>query len=349
MKVISEIVEVNNATIGGAWTDISSDTYVDDDYLTISLIEGSGDRSSLDIGPVKYEDISSTYMQDQEISDISFPLRDAQQNLNSTAVTTSFVVTYVTSTAITPKSTSSKFLINIKGVGGSISGQARGDLQIQRKIGAGNWATQSGLSKNYVFLANFGNPPFGYGPIEDSPSTTDAVQYRAQIRRGSSGHTGTWNCESFFMTVTEVVSDPDISRTLRIRSNSSKIQYRLLGDVNATNKLRVLKHKLNVDPFTAITYASALTWDVETDPVATVTLTGNVSSLTVNNTEDGGVYVLKIKQDATGSRTFAFPSAWKWAGGSADAISSGSNDEDILTIRNIDGVIYAAPLLKDVS
>lgn len=102
-------------------------------------------------------------------------------------------------------------------------------------------------------------------------------------------------------------------------------------------------------PFAALTFAAALTWNVGTHPNATITLTGNVTSLTLSNSQDGGVYTLLIKQDGTGGRTFAAPSTWKWAEGTADSIAAGANDETLLTIRNIDGTIYAAPLVKDLS
>ena len=103
------------------------------------------------------------------------------------------------------------------------------------------------------------------------------------------------------------------------------------------------------NPFTAITRAATLVWNVAVRPNATVSLTGNVSALTLQNSQDGGVYTLLIKQDGTGGRTFTFPSGWKWRGGTADSIASAANAETLLTIRNIDGTIYAAPLLKGLA
>ena len=99
----------------------------------------------------------------------------------------------------------------------------------------------------------------------------------------------------------------------------------------------------------SLTYASSLTWDVQYTPNAEVTLDGNVTDLTLSNILDGDVCCLLIKQDATGGRTFAFPSAWKWEDGLAKSIATGSNDETILTVRKIGNSIYVAPLLKDLS
>ena len=105
----------------------------------------------------------------------------------------------------------------------------------------------------------------------------------------------------------------------------------------------------SITAFSSLTFAASLTWNVGTNPNATITLTGNVTGLTLSGDKDGGVYTLLIKQDTTGSRTFAFPSGWKWAGGSADSIASGASDETLLTIRKVGTDIVAAPLLKDVA
>lgn len=125
-------------------------------------------------------------------------------------------------------------------------------------------------------------------------------------------------------------------------------------DADTSSKKTAVRERINAasadpDAFSALTFAAALTWDVGAKPNATVTLTGNVTGLTLSNAVDGGVYTLLITQDGTGSRTFAFPSAWKWAGGSADSISGGASDVDMLVIRMIGSAIYAAPILKDLS
>lgn len=239
---ISEIVEVSNPGVGNAWADISSKDYGNDDIVSVSLIEGADLRNIVYLPPIKFSDISTTFIASQHISKALTPQFDGQQNSTTTAITGTYA-TFVTSTAITPRASTSKFLLDFKGLAGSISGQAKGDLQVQRKIGAGSWVTQSGLSKNYVFLANFGNPPFGYGPIVDSPNTTDTVQYRAQLKRDTTGaHSGTWNCEAFFMIITEIVQDAVKETTLKIRRNGQKLQYRLEGNVSATSELRVYHH-----------------------------------------------------------------------------------------------------------
>ena len=104
-----------------------------------------------------------------------------------------------------------------------------------------------------------------------------------------------------------------------------------------------------IEAFASITRQASLTWNVGTHPNATLSLTGNVSSLTLSGDVDGGVYTLVITQDSTGGRTFAFPSGWEWAGGTADTIASGASAKTVVTIRRVDSTIVAAPMLKNLS
>ena len=103
------------------------------------------------------------------------------------------------------------------------------------------------------------------------------------------------------------------------------------------------------NPFTSITRQASLTWNLSTHPNATIAMNGNVTSVTLSNGANGGVYTMVFTQDSTGGRTFAFPSAWQWAGGSAGSIASGANAKTVLTIKRVGTTIIAAPLLLDVS
>jgi hypothetical protein len=72
-----------------------------------------------------------------------------------------------------------------------------------------------------------------------------------------------------------------------------------------------------------------------------LTLTGNVTSLTISNppaSDNLAILTIWIKQDGTGSRTFAFPSSFKWEGGaSAPAVSTTASVTDIVTAVSKDG------------
>lgn len=76
------------------------------------------------------------------------------------------------------------------------------------------------------------------------------------------------------------------------------------------------------------------------------TATGNITGLTITNPAPTGnacALVLYIKQDGTGSRTFAFPSSFKWAGGTAPTVTATASRTDIFTAVTRDaGTTWAA-------
>ncbi len=76
------------------------------------------------------------------------------------------------------------------------------------------------------------------------------------------------------------------------------------------------------------------------------TLTGNITSLTINNlpaSGEEGVITLEPTQDGTGSRTIALSSAYKTVGGSGVSLSSGAGDIDLVRFETRDAgtTIYA--------
>lgn len=68
-----------------------------------------------------------------------------------------------------------------------------------------------------------------------------------------------------------------------------------------------------------------------------VTMTGNCT-FTFTNPVTGGTYYLRLVQDGTGSRTYTWPAAVKWSGGTAPT-GSGANKIDLVTFY-WDGTSY---------
>ena len=68
------------------------------------------------------------------------------------------------------------------------------------------------------------------------------------------------------------------------------------------------------------------------------TLSGNVTSVTLSNATSGKEceFVIEITQDTT-PRTITWGSAWKWPGGLAPTISTGSGAKDLYVFRTRDG------------
>ena len=85
--------------------------------------------------------------------------------------------------------------------------------------------------------------------------------------------------------------------------------------------------------------AGTLTLDLANGNVFEVTLTENVTTLTISNPSATGKacsLTLILKQDATGGRTFAWPASVKSASGADPVISSAVNAIDIYTLLTTD-------------
>ena len=85
--------------------------------------------------------------------------------------------------------------------------------------------------------------------------------------------------------------------------------------------------------------------------VVEMTLTGNASSLSITNPPaTGGSLTLVINQDASGSRTIAFPLTWYWPSGTVGTISATANSDTVIELlfigskvrAGISGAAYAA-------
>lgn len=85
--------------------------------------------------------------------------------------------------------------------------------------------------------------------------------------------------------------------------------------------------------------SGTLTLDMDNGNIFNVTLTENVTTLTISNVPPtGGVnIVLVLTQDATGSRTVTWPASVKWAGGTQPTLTTTANAIDIITMFSVDG------------
>ena len=86
---------------------------------------------------------------------------------------------------------------------------------------------------------------------------------------------------------------------------------------------------------------SSKTIDWDNGNVQKVTLdSGTTTTFTFTNGKAGARYLLQLKQDATGSRTCAFPASVKWAGGITPTLTTTASYTDIVTFF-CDGTNYA--------
>jgi hypothetical protein len=131
-----------------------------------------------------------------------------------------------------------------------------------------------------------------------------------------------------------------------ITNSSGNIDFK--QDVNMSGSLtcsdnEIIRAKLKDYCETKTSPSSSsgtLTLDLENGNVFEVTLTENVTTTNFNNpptSGNGGSFTLILKQDATGGRTFAWPSSVDWSNGVSPTISTAANAVDILTFLTVDG------------
>jgi hypothetical protein len=90
---------------------------------------------------------------------------------------------------------------------------------------------------------------------------------------------------------------------------------------------------------------SALTIDFTDGYSQKVTLTGDVT-FTFTNPQNGKNYLLKLVQDATGSRTVTWPANVKWSDGITPVISETASHCDIVSLY-YDGTNYFASIVQN--
>ena len=91
----------------------------------------------------------------------------------------------------------------------------------------------------------------------------------------------------------------------------------------------------------ALTDAATITWDASVGEVASVTLAGN-RTLALPTNIKVGTYLIKITQDATGTRTLAYAAGYKWAGGTAPVLSTAANAIDLITFYSDGTSLFGA-------
>ena len=94
----------------------------------------------------------------------------------------------------------------------------------------------------------------------------------------------------------------------------------------------------------ALTYSSPLVVDSSKSNVFTVTLTGNVSSFSITNAQEGQTVNILITQDATGSRTITWPATYKFSYGASASglLSTPANSVDLFVATYLNGNWYCA-------
>lgn len=92
---------------------------------------------------------------------------------------------------------------------------------------------------------------------------------------------------------------------------------------------------------TALTITSGtVPWDLSQNQVATLTVNTTTTMNTPTNPQAGATYVMIVTQGTGGNNTLSFSTAYKFVGGSAPVLSTGSAQVDVLSFVSNGTVLY---------
>jgi len=121
---------------------------------------------------------------------------------------------------------------------------------------------------------------------------------------------------------TFAVTDPTADNTITLPDAT--------GNVIIDSKAQEFTKTQNFNA-TTLTDAATIAWDTSSNQVTSVELGGNRTFGAPTNLVDGGVYVLMVKQDSTGSRTGTWNAVFKWTAGSTPTLTTAASAKDIFT------------------
>ena len=84
----------------------------------------------------------------------------------------------------------------------------------------------------------------------------------------------------------------------------------------------------------SIDSSNNVAWNLSTQQVAKLTLTGNVTLSAPSNQQAGAFYSIALIQDGTGSRTVTFNSAYKFTGATAPTLTTTASAKDIIIFKS---------------
>jgi predicted secreted protein len=88
--------------------------------------------------------------------------------------------------------------------------------------------------------------------------------------------------------------------------------------------------------------SGVVSWNLNTQQAAQITLTQNVTFSNPTNQQAGGTYTVLVKQDGTGGRTITFGNAYLWQNNSAPVLTSASSAVDLLVFYSDGTKMYGS-------
>lgn len=117
--------------------------------------------------------------------------------------------------------------------------------------------------------------------------------------------------------------------TASIKSNSDGVSAEL--QVNGVTALKLVQGQA-VPTSSTLTDGATINWDGNANgQVVSLTIAGNRTVNAPTNIQQNALYLLRLSQDATGSRTLSWNAAYKFGGSGAPTLTTTASKTDILS------------------
>lgn len=141
------------------------------------------------------------------------------------------------------------------------------------------------------------------------------------------------------------------THVIRITGVDALIEYPVPDNTTVTNTgtgTVIRRHSdasAGTPALQTLTDAASIAWEMQPGSIATVTLEG--SRILANpSVIQPGTYTLMVKQDATGSRTLSYGSAFSWPGGTAPTLTTTAGKVDILVFESDGETLFGRSFLN---
>ncbi len=205
------------------------------------------------------------------------------------------------------------------------------------------------------------NPSFGAvgssalpSPFTNGTSSGNTSKFATTTGTLTSGNCAKWDANGNAVdagacaTVTAVSAGTGMSFSTINTSGSVAIDKASSSNYFAGASNKVPTTDVIYQAEVPVTYGTTTTFDFSTFINASVTLTGNITTMTFSNVIAGKAGSIRFIQDGTGSRTTVWNSILKWAGGNAPTLSTAAGAVDVLNYNCLTATFCQAALVKDV-